>query len=307
MTVSRRLVLKAGAATLASGAVGLSMPVVWARSTTSLGTIKIDVLSDGNLRLPVGGVIPDAPKQELAALLAKYKLPTNMLEPDCNLTLLRDGERTILFDVGAGPNFMPSAGRLADAMEAIELDPSDVTHVVFTHAHPDHLWGLMDDFDEPVFAEAEYMISKREWDFWIDPETVNKISDGRKSFAAGARRNLASIEDKITRFNYGEEILPGIQSLDTHGHTPGHTSFEVRSGSESLLITGDALTNHAVSFEKPDWRSGSDQNGEQGIRTRKMLLDRLAAEKMRIVGFHLPYPGIGYAERKDSAYRFVAA
>lgn len=307
MTVSRRLVLKTGAAALATSALGLSSPKVWAKSTTSLGAMKIDVLSDGNLRLPVSGVIPSAPKDEVAALLAKYKLPTDTLEPDCNLTLLRDGERTILFDVGAGPNFMPSAGKLADALEAIELDPADVTHVVFTHAHPDHLWGLMDDFDEPVFPEAEYMISKAEWDFWIDPATMDKVTEGRKSFAAGAKRNLETIEDKITRFNYGAEILPGIQALDTHGHTPGHASFEIRSGSESLIVLGDAITNHAVSFERPGWHSGSDQDAEQGIKTRKMLLDRMASEKVRMVGFHLPYPGIGMAEKKDGSYRFVAA
>ncbi len=307
MTVTRRQILKTGAIAVATGGFGMAGSPVWAKSTTSLGKAKIDVLSDGNLKLPMNFVLPDPPKEELAALLGKYQMPTDGLEPDCNLTLLRDGERTILFDVGSGPNFMPSAGKLADAMEAVELDPSEVSHVVFTHAHPDHLWGLLDDFDELVFSEAEYMISRLEWDFWIDAGTIDKMSEGRKTFAAGAKRNLETIEDKITRFNYGEEILPGIHALDTHGHTPGHTSFEIRSGNESLLITGDAITNHAISFEKPGWRSGSDQDGEQGIKTRKMLLDRLASEKIRMVGFHLPYPGIGYAEARDGAFRFVAA
>ena len=309
MSVSRRVVLKTGATALAASALPTSMGLspVWAKSALTMGAITIDVLSDGNLKLPVRGVIPDAPEKELAALLQKYNLSMDGLEPDCNLTLYRDGTNTVLFDVGSGPNFMPSAGKLSAAMEEFGLDPSEVTHVVFTHAHPDHLWGLMDDFDEPVFSEAKYLISKTEWDFWIDPTTVEKMNEARKTFAVGAKRNLEGIEDKITRFNFGEEILPGVQALDTHGHTPGHTSFEIRSASESVIVTGDAITNHAVSFEKPGWRSGSDQDGDQGIKTRKMLLDGMASEKMRMVGFHLPYPGIGYAEKANGAYRFVAA
>ncbi len=305
MSVSRRLVLQTGAAAVAATSLGLSP--VWAKSALTMGSAKIDVLSDGNLVLPLRFTLPDIPKDEIAALFKKYDLPTDSLKPDCNLTLVRDGERTILFDIGSGPNFMPSAGKLSSAVEELGLDPSEVTHVVFTHAHPDHLWGLMDDFDEPVFPEAEYMISKPEWDFWIDSNTVDKMSDARKAFAVGAKRNLEIIEDKITRFNYGEEILPGIQALDTNGHTPGHTSFEVRSGSESLIVLGDAITNHAISFEKPNWPSGSDQDKDQGIKSRSMLLDRLASEKLRMVGFHLPFPGIGIAENIDGAYRFVAA
>jgi len=305
MPVSRRLVLKTGAAAVAASTLGLTP--VWAQSTLTMGSVNINVLSDGNLVLPIRFTMPDIPKEDIEALFKKYNLPTDSMEPDCNLTLVRDGERTVLFDVGSGPNFMPSAGKLLSAVEEIGLDPSDVTHVVFTHAHPDHLWGLMDDFDEPLFPEAEYMISKPEWDYWIDPATLDKTPEARKTFAVGAKRNLEIIEDRITRFNYGEEILPGIQALDTNGHTPGHTSFEIRSGSESLIVIGDAITNFAVSFEKPDWPSGSDQDKDQGIKARTMLLDRMASEKIRMIGYHLPHPGIGMAEKIDGAYRFVAA
>ena len=308
MSVTRRNILKSGAALAGGMALGSTFGLpAWSSSTLEMGSLKLDVLSDGNLRLPINFLLPDVPKEEVESYFKSRKLSLDALEPACNLTLVRDGKRTIIFDVGSGPNFMPSAGKISDAMEALELDPSEVTHVVFTHAHPDHLWGLLDDFDEPYFSEAEYMISKPEWDFWIKKETVDLMSEARKTFAVGARRNLMAIEDMITRFDFGAEILPGIQAIDSNGHTPGHASFEIRVGSESILVTGDAITNQYYSFEKPEWHSGSDQDPVQGAKSRVMLLDRLASEKMRIVGFHLPYPGIGMVERADGAYRFVAA
>lgn len=308
MTVTRRTFIKSTAgAAMAGGILPATFNNAWAQATMTLGETKIDVLSDGNLRLPVSMVLADAPQDEVKVFLEKHKLAMETLEPACNLTLVRDGERVILFDVGSGPNFMPSAGKINEALEAIDLDPSEVTHVVFTHAHPDHLWGLLDDFDDPLFSEAEYLISKAEWDYWIDPKTLNSIGEARQSFAAGAKRNLEAIEDQVTRFDFETEILPGIRAIDTTGHTPGHASFEIRSGSQSAVVVGDVLTNQFYSFEKPDWRSASDQDQEKGITARNNLLDQLANEKMAMIGFHIPYPGIGRVEKADGAYRFVAA
>lgn len=305
MIVTRRMVMKSGLAA-GAGLLASSLPV-WANTSLSLGATKIDVVSDGNLTLPASFLFSGLPEDELVPILTEHGIPKDQILPDCNLTLVRDGERSILFDVGSGPNFMPSAGKVTDALEAIDVDPADITHVVFTHAHPDHLWGLLDDFDEPLFSEAAYLIGKSEWDYWVDPNTVNTIGDARQAFAAGAKRNLMSIEDKISFFKPGEEILPGIEARATFGHTPGHTSFEVRSGSESVMIVGDAIGNHHVAFEKPNWEFNSDQNKELGAKTRSALLDQIASQKMRLIGFHFPYPGIGNVEKKGEAYRFVAA
>ena len=308
MAISRRCLLKKTAGgLLLPTALGLPIYSAWAQSSISLGQFKIDVLSDGHLTLPGQLVFQGLPEVPLNTVLAKYGVSTDSVEPDCNLTLVRDGERTILFDVGAGPNFMSSAGKLVDALEAIDLDPASVTHVVFTHAHPDHLWGLLDEFDDLLFPEANYMMGKNEWDYWIDPNTVDTIGDARQAFAAGAARNLKTIEDQITFIGDGEEILPGIQARETAGHTPGHMAFEVRGGSESVMIVGDAIANHHVAFEKPDWAMGMDQEPERAAKTRMGLLDQLASEKHRIIGYHMPFPGIGYAEKKNGTYRFVAA
>ena len=263
-----------------------------------LGQKKLSIVSDGNLVLPLDFVFPDPPRSELTDLLAAYNLPTDALYPDCNVTILRDAERVVLFDVGSGHNFMPTAGRLLDNLAEAGISPSDVTDVVFTHAHPDHLWGLIDDFDELIFAEANYHIASAEWEFWLDEDTVNRMPEARRTFAVGAANRLPYLEDRVHLFAGGDEVLPGIEAVDT--------SFVVHEAGESVMITGDAITNVAVSFERPDWPSGSDQDTAMGAAARVRLLDRVVADGTSIVGFHLPHPGAGRVERKGTAYRFVA-
>lgn len=271
----------------------------------SLGEKSVTTVSDGNLVLPLDFAFPDVPGDELKALLEAAGLSTDALEPDCNVTVLRDGDRVVLFDVGAGPNFMPSAGRILDNIDAAGVAPEEVTDVLFTHAHPDHIWGLLDDFDEFVFPEANYYINRVEWDFWRADDTLEKMPEARKSFVVGAQNRLAALEDMIQLFNWGDEVLPGIEAIDTHGHTPGHTSFAIHEGSDSVTVIGDAATSSVVSFAHPEWPSGSDQDAGEGIATRTRLLDRLAHEQTRFVGFHLPEGGIGRVEKAGSAYRYV--
>lgn len=300
MKFTRRTILQTGTAALL--APMFARPS-WAATSIVLGDIRIDTLSDGNLVLPMSFVTDH---EGAAEIMAKHGVTGDTFEPPCNVTLVRDGTNTVLFDVGSGPDFMPTAGKLSEAMEALGIAPDDVTHVVITHAHPDHLWGVLDDFDEPLFANASHMIGKREWDYWIDPETANTIGAGRESFAAGAIRRLKLLEEQITTFGEDEEILPGIGAIASFGHTPGHMSFEVRHGSDACLIVGDAIGNHHLAFAQPLWASGSDQDTEAGARTRLALLEKLANEQMPMVGFHLPDGGVGRVERDGDAFRFVS-
>jgi len=206
--------------------------------------------------------------------------------------------------VGSGPDFQPSAGKLAEALSALDLTFEDVTHVLFTHGHPDHLWGLLDDFDEPLFANAQHMIGQVEHDYWTDPETATTIGEARASFAAGASRRLAVIADSIRLLADGEEVLPGVTARLTPGHTPGHLAFEI-AGPAPAMVLGDCIGNHHIAFERPDWASLSDQDPELAATTRSTLLDRLASDGHSIIGFHLPEGGIGRVERTETAYRFV--
>lgn len=299
---SRRMFLQMTAALSVAGVV----PQL-ARADLALGAVQLTTVSDGSLMLPGSFIFDPMPKDELAPIMDEFGLSSERLTPECNLALYRDGENTVLFDVGSGPDFMPTAGTILESLDLMGLGAEDISHVVFTHAHPDHIWGLLDEFDEPLFYEARYFMGRAEWDYWWNPETVNTIGEARAAFAVGAKRRMVAIEDSVQLFDDGDEILPGIAAVSTPGHTPGHMAFEIRNGSESALVVGDAIGNNHVAFRKPGWESGSDQNRALAAETRVMLLNRLVSEQMAVVGFHLPNGGIGRAEALGDGYRFVEA
>jgi glyoxylase-like metal-dependent hydrolase (beta-lactamase superfamily II) len=304
MRISRRDFIGGAAGLAAAPTLGLLPHAVHAQ--LAIGDIRLDVVSDGYLTLPGGFIFDPMPKDELAPILARLGQSADVLTPPCNVTLMRRGDRTILFDAGSGPDFSPGSGVLLDSLDALGVTPDTVTDVIFTHAHPDHLWGILDDFGDPVFARADYRIGRQEWDYWMDPDTVDRIGEARASFAVGARRRLEMIADRITFFEGGDEILTGVAARATLGHTPGHMAFEVRDGTDAVMILGDCIGNDHIAFARPGWPSGSDQDPETAAATRLSLMDQLSHEKTRVIGFHLTGNGIGHIEKTTDGYAFVA-
>ncbi|WP_420398011.1 MBL fold metallo-hydrolase [Nioella sp.] len=295
--ITRRM-LMAGAAGLGAA---MAMPR-WLHASMQIGDWQLDTLSDGSLMLPADFILGPMPADEVAPILARNGIaPGEPLTPPCNVTLLRGQGRVVLIDAGSGVAFQPSVGELPDALFALGVDPADVTDVVFTHAHPDHLWGALDDFDEAMFYNARHHMGAGELAYWRDPDTVNSIGAARQAFAIGAARRLEMLGDMVESFDDGNEVLPGVTAVLTPGHTPGHMSFTVGNA----MILGDAIGNHHVGFEAPGLLSGSDQDQTMAAETRLTLLDRIVADDMTVVGFHLPGGGIGRAERMEGAYRFV--
>ncbi len=303
MHLTRRTLLKSAGAGLALGSI--SARSAWTQSELSFGTMQVQTFSDGLLNLPGDFIYANMPEDELAVILENHGLKPGPIRSPLNITLLRSGDNLVLFDTGSGPNFQQSAGLLGEALDAAGVAPDDITHVVFTHGHPDHLWGVLDDFDEALFPQAQHMMGSVEWDYWMDPNTVDTISAARTTMAVGAKRRMEMLQDAIILFDDGQEILPGIAARASYGHTPGHMSFELRSGSESLMVLGDAITTPHVGFERPGWLSGSDQDQTAGADTRTLLLDQLASEQMHLIGYHLPDGGFGRAERQGDTYRFI--
>lgn len=300
MKLTRRSLLTRASAL---AALGLPATRVLASAGIEVGGVRIDSVKDGNLVLPAQMIL--GPMPDGAADIARTMgVSGNQFTPDCNLTLLRDGTNTVLFDAGSGPNFMPTAGFVLDALDGLGVDPGEITHVVFTHAHPDHLWGVLDDFDEPLCYNAAHLIGAAEHAYWTDPTTVDTIGPERQAFAAGARRLLGEIDGMLTTFSGGDDILPRVTARPTPGHTPGHMSFDIATADGPVTVIGDAIGNHHISFARPGWQSGSDQDLELGAETRRRLLAELAQTGQPFVGFHLPAPGIGTAVAQDDGFQF---
>jgi glyoxylase-like metal-dependent hydrolase (beta-lactamase superfamily II) len=270
------------------------------------GDFEVTVLSDGSLRFPLNIVAVNATPEQLAEIAKRLGWASGEAEPPANIPLIKSESDIILVDNGSGNKFQPTAGRLAENLAAAGIDPGTVTKVVFTHAHPDHIWGTLGDDGKLFMPNAAYYVGGAEWNFWTDPELLSKMPAEMGDFVKGAQRDLGAVKDRVTMVKAGDEIVPGLSVLDTPGHTPGHISLEM-SGGEGLIITGDSVTNEIVSFEHPEWILGFDADPGIAIDTRKKLLDRAATDKIKMLGYHLAYPGVGFAEKKDAAYVFAKA
>lgn len=293
----RRRVLASGVAFLLP-ATGLPAPAQVVAQTG--GGAALTVLSDGSFEMPAAMLARDVDVSKVRDVVKLQGPLTTVL----NVTCLRRGSETIVFDCGSGANFLPGTGKLAASLETAGISRDSVTHVLFTHLHPDHLWGARDDFDTPLFPNARWLADAGEVAYWTSPKVYDGLPEDRHAFAAGAQRVLKELGDRLETRRAGQEWAPGIAAFGTAGHTPGHVSFAFTDAGGPVFVIGDALTHPLISFGHPDWRPLSDHEPDKAVATRRSLLERAVAEKARIIGYHLP-GAIGRVERHGSAYRFV--
>jgi glyoxylase-like metal-dependent hydrolase (beta-lactamase superfamily II) len=308
--VSRRDLLNwAAVGAAAAPAAALSARSAWANvaKVAQSGNLDVTIVSDGHFFLPTAFLLtseaPPAERQNVLAMAQgeRFQMPLN-------IALIRGGAETILVDAGYGPGATDTAGKLASALEQAGIGVGSITKVVVTHAHPDHLWGVSGE-SGPTFHNATYYVAGAEWNYWMSPDAVKTLpgvlrasQQASDRIVLGAQKHLTRIKDKVAVIKPDQEIISGVRVVGTPGHTPGHISVEVAG----LFITADALTHPLISFQHPGWPVPVDHEPDRAIATRQKLLDRLAADKTQVIGAHLPFPGTGFVERKDGAYRFVA-
>jgi len=273
----------------------------------NIGDVRLTVVSDGHLGLPTTGLGVNADPEEVKAFLKAHRLSTEEHYSHTNHIVIQTGDATILVDVGSGDRFLPTAGRLLDNLAAAGIDGGDITHVVITHAHPDHIWGIRDDFDEPIFPDAEYIIGASEYDYWMQDGLASSVPAEMQQFVVGAVNSLTADGLEWTMAQDGHEVAPGVSLMFTPGHTLGHMAVRIESDGKQLIALGDSMSHAYISMEKPDWVSGFDMDPDLTVSTRKRLLDMAATDEIAVIAYHFPFPGVGHVMTQGDAYRFVPA
>jgi glyoxylase-like metal-dependent hydrolase (beta-lactamase superfamily II) len=269
------------------------------------GEFDVTVLSDGPIALAGELFAPEANDQQRAHIVKRLKGQDNTAHAQSNIPLIVYDEQVILVDVGAGRRFQPTEGMLEENLERVGVRAEDVTVVLISHAHPDHIWGLLRDDGSLRFPKARYFVGKAEWDFWMG-EGASGLPSEVQPFVEGARRDLAALTGRVNLVQDGDEIVPGMRVLATPGHTPGHLSV-ILDSEVPLIITVDAVSSEIVSFEHPDWSFGFDMDPAKAKATRRALLDQAASENAKLLGFHWTYPGVGRIKKDGDAYEFINA
>lgn len=276
----------------------------------SLGQFQVTVVSDGTIAFPTEALWPEANKAERNAVLVSDFQPTDKSTLQVNVLAVNTGDRLVLIDAGSRGKMQqqPTAGRLLQNLAAAEIKPEEVDTILITHAHPDHLWGVANAGDtERTFPNAEYVIGEAELNFWMQPQHPLESHARWGGLYRQNMKTVAAIKDRIRTVKPEGEVVPGITAIATPGHTPGHTSVQIASGSSQLLCTADVVGNRAVAFQHPDWRGGFDLDLDQGAKTRRAFLDRCASERVMVSSYHLPFPGVGHVVRAGAAFSWLSS
>lgn len=271
----------------------------------TLGEFAATALRDGTLSFPndnkVFGV--GHTPAEVAALLSSAGQPTDSLQLSLQPLLVRTADRVMLFDTGAGANFGPSAGRLLQSMAEAGFAQATVTDIFISHAHGDHVGGLVNASGELNFPNAAIHISAPEWAYLKGMTAQSAASNGIKEHSA----LIAAIAPKIAEFAPDAEIVPGaVKAVAIRGHTPGHSGYLITSKLTALLYVGDAMHHFVVSLRKPDWPNGFDGDAAAAAASRSVLLADSAASGRLIYAVHFPFPGLGKVQRRGDGYVWVA-
>ena len=318
-TISRRsLFLAAGAGTLAAPLVFSRTPALAqsAEDTTDmrmspieirsfkLGSFRILAVRDGMRASGNPGETYGIgqPAEAVGKLLEDNFLPADSFVNSFTPALVDTGAEVVLFDTGMGEGGRQAGmGRLREGLKYAGYTPDQISVVVLTHMHGDHIGGLMEG-GKPAFPNARYVAGRTEYDFWVNPERMGTSAE------QGHQGVLAKVQPLAERLSFIEDegaVVPGITGHDAFGHTPGHMIFRVESEGRALMLTADTANHYVLSLQRPAWEVRFDMDKATAAATRKRVFDMIATDRLAFLGYHMPFPAIGFAEKAGEGFRFV--
>ncbi len=278
------------------------------REPFSVGDIQCIAINDGTFSYPTDWFFSNVPQEQLEGSLRDHDLPLNQVVSPYTCLVVKTGKHTVLIDTGAD-GLAPTTGELLKNLKAEGITPEEITTVVLTHAHPDHIGGVLDTNSKPAFPNARYVMSRTEWNFWnCDPDLCNTGLDDhmKELLVTCARKNLSPLKGCLELLDGEKEVVPGVHAIPAPGHTPGHIALVVSSSNAQLLHMTDSVL-HPMHLEQPAWRNVFDLNQDDAATTRRRLLDRAAADNASVLAYHFPFPGLGRVTKSGNAWRWEVA
>jgi glyoxylase-like metal-dependent hydrolase (beta-lactamase superfamily II) len=271
-----------------------------------IGEFEMTAIHDGVWMRPIDEkIVRNVPFEQVQKTLADSFLPIDKLPMPFTPLLVNTGSKLVLLDTGSGGQIAPTAGTMTANLAAAGLDPKSIDVIVISHFHPDHINGIKTKDNELVFANAEILVPAPEWAYWMDDAKLSTAPEGLKGNFLNVRRVFGNIAKDVRRYEPGQEVAPGITSIAAYGHTPGHMAFAVASTKDSMLVLSDTSFHPSLFARNPEWQGVFDMDGNMAVDTRKKLLDRAAADRMLVQGYHFPFPASGYIGRESKGYNFV--
>jgi len=271
-----------------------------------LGDFEITALSDGTVPLAVDQLLQQpAAKTKAAVAKAHLTLPT---ETSVNAFLINTGSKLVLVDAGSGNLFGPTLGKLLDNLRAAGYTPDQVDNIVITHLHPDHIGGVAVQ-GAMAFPNATLHADKLDADFWLSKARMEAAPAESKGFYQGAQAAVEAYRaaGKFKPFEADGEIVPGVRSMATHGHTEGHTVYVVESKGQKLMLIGDLIHVGAVQLDHPEVTIKFDTDQRRAAKARAQVFAQAAKEGAWVGAAHLQFPGLGHLQAVGKGYRWIPA